>query len=55
MNQASAESRIRDADMADEIARFTRAGILRQAGAGILASDRDRAVSRLQGLLYDAS
>ncbi|MNS25039.1 putative flagellin YvzB [compost metagenome] len=55
MNQASAESRIRDADVADEIARFTRAGILRQAGAGILASDRDRSVSRLQGLLYDAS
>jgi len=36
-NFASAESRIRDVDVASEAAELTRLGILQQAGAAILA------------------
>jgi flagellin len=36
-NLTASESRIRDADMADEMVQFTRSNILQQAGTSILA------------------
>ena len=46
-NTTAAESRIRDTDMAEEISRFTKDGILQQAGQSILA----QANQNRQGLL----
>ena len=46
-NTTAAESRIRDTDMAEEISRFTKDGILQQAGQSMLA----QANQNRQGLL----
>ncbi|MFN3429577.1 MAG: flagellin [Candidatus Sericytochromatia bacterium] len=55
MNQAAAESRIRDADVAEELVLLTRAGILREAGVGMMGATQERNVAHLQTLLYSAS